>query len=186
MRWLARATLAMLAIAWADDCHDRNIDCSDWAEEGECDSDEMRDWMAEHCPVSCRKCKARPRAPSRSRSRSLSSSSAGSQPRSSREPSPSDAAVEPADAAADAVAPAALTALTYIVLFIVLMLGYSSSGSRLSVCLCSNEWALVTAGARPPRRPFEAPAACPWRIDSGARAATPHAIGRRRCAAAAA
>ena len=27
-----------------DDCHDRgNIDCSDWAEEGECDSDEMRD-----------------------------------------------------------------------------------------------------------------------------------------------
>ena len=34
MRWLARATLAMLAVAWADDCHDRNIDCSDWAEEG--------------------------------------------------------------------------------------------------------------------------------------------------------
>ena len=65
MRWLARATLALLAVAWADDCHDRNIDCSDWAEEGECDSDEMRDWMAKHCPVSCRKCKQRPRAPSR-------------------------------------------------------------------------------------------------------------------------
>ena len=65
MRWLARATLALLAVAWADDCHDRNIDCSDWAEEGECDSDEMRDWMAEHCPVSCRKCPPRPRAPAR-------------------------------------------------------------------------------------------------------------------------
>ena len=69
MRWLARATLAMLAIAWADDCHDRNIDCSDWAEEGECDSDEMRDWMAEHCPVSCRKCPPRPRAPARAPTR---------------------------------------------------------------------------------------------------------------------
>ena len=69
MRWLARATLALLAVVSADDCHDRNIDCSDWAEEGECDSDEMRDWMAEHCPVSCRKCKARPRAPSRAPTR---------------------------------------------------------------------------------------------------------------------
>jgi hypothetical protein len=69
MRWLARATLAMLAVAWADDCHDRNIDCSDWAEEGECDSDEMRDWMAEHCPVSCRKCPPRPRAPARAPTR---------------------------------------------------------------------------------------------------------------------
>ena len=69
MRWLARATLALLAVVRADDCHDRNIDCSDWAEEGECDSDEMRDWMAEHCPVSCRKCKARPRAPSRAPTR---------------------------------------------------------------------------------------------------------------------
>ena len=69
MRWLARATLALLAVVRADDCHDRNIDCSDWAEEGECDSDEMRDWMAEHCPVSCRKCKARPRAPARAPTR---------------------------------------------------------------------------------------------------------------------
>ena len=65
MRWLARATLALLAVVRADDCHDRNIDCSDWAEEGECDSDEMRDWMAEHCPVSCRKFPPRPRAPAR-------------------------------------------------------------------------------------------------------------------------
>ena len=69
MRWLARATLALLAVASADDCHDRNIDCSDWAEEGECDSDEMRDWMAEHCPVSCRTCKQRPRAPARAPTR---------------------------------------------------------------------------------------------------------------------
>ena len=63
------AWVALLAVASADDCHDRNIDCSDWAEEGECDSDDMRDWMAEHCPVSCRKCKARPRAPSRAPTR---------------------------------------------------------------------------------------------------------------------
>ena len=69
MRWLARAYLALLAVASADDCHDRNIDCSDWAEEGECDSDEMRDWMAEHCPVSCRTCKQRPRAPARAPTR---------------------------------------------------------------------------------------------------------------------
>ena len=69
LRWLARATLALLAVASADDCHDRNIDCSDWAEEGECDSDEMRDWMAEHCPVSCRKCPPRPRAPARAPTR---------------------------------------------------------------------------------------------------------------------
>ena len=69
MRWLARAYLALLAVVAADDCLDRNIDCSDWAEEGECYSDEMRDWMAEHCPVSCRTCKARPRAPTRAPTR---------------------------------------------------------------------------------------------------------------------
>lgn len=69
MRWLARATLALLALALADDCHDRNIDCSDWAEEGECDSDEMRDWMTEHCPDACGKCPPRPHAPARAPTR---------------------------------------------------------------------------------------------------------------------
>ena len=68
MRWLARATLAMLAVAWADDCHDRNIDCSDWAEEGK---DSRRDarldgWNTARCLAgSARRARAPARAPTR-------------------------------------------------------------------------------------------------------------------------
>jgi len=59
----------------ATECFDRNIDCSDWAEEGQCDARETRDWMREHCPAACGLCpppRRRPRAPSRAPGRAPS------------------------------------------------------------------------------------------------------------------
>lgn len=59
----------------AEDCYDRNIDCGEWAEEGQCDDAETRSWMLEHCMAACGLCPAEvkrrrpPRAPSRAPSR---------------------------------------------------------------------------------------------------------------------